>query len=68
MPRKQELHFNTPEQVEGYLRMALAAVEAVNPPEDLRVTAYEKAVDLIANKHVVVEQLGVVPDLSGVRH
>jgi hypothetical protein len=68
VPSRQEIHYNTPEQIEGYLRIALEVLDRVKPPAELREVAFAKAVDLASNKNVVVEQFAAVPDLSGVRH
>jgi hypothetical protein len=68
MPTLTEHHYNTAEQIEGYLRMALDVVEKVSPPDDLRQLAYGKAVDLFAAKTVVMPQVAQVPDLGGLRH
>jgi hypothetical protein len=68
MPTLQETHFNSPEQVEGYLRIALELVEKIGPAEDLREVAFAKAVDLVSAKNVMIPQVAAVPDLSGLRH
>jgi hypothetical protein len=56
----QEIHHNTPAQVEQYLATALALVHelAITDPA-LRVVALTKAVDLLAAKQVIVEQADV---------
>jgi hypothetical protein len=48
---------NTPEQVRDYLREALAIVEELAPPEDLREVAFGKAVDLTSSKQLTAEQI-----------
>ena len=68
MATSQETHYNTPEQVEGYLRMALELVERIGPAEDLRQPAFVKAVDLFSAKTVMVPQVAAVPDLGNLRH
>lgn len=50
------IHFNTPEAVAKYLRDALALVESLDTPDDLRVTCFEKAVDLLQGKQVFFDQ------------
>jgi hypothetical protein len=61
--RATEHQFNTPEQVEEYLRQALDIVNAVEPPEDLRGICFAKAVDLVSNKQVFFDQPAVLPAL-----
>ena len=55
--RKVELRHNAPEQVREYLRAALDLVEELNPPSDLRVAFFTKAVDLTAAKSLQIEQV-----------
>jgi hypothetical protein len=57
--RTTEHHNNTPEQVREYLQSAADAVEAVNIPPDLVPVAFEKAIDLISGKQIVMEQMGL---------
>jgi hypothetical protein len=57
--RQTEYPNNTPEQVREYLQGAADAVEAVNIPPDLIPVAFEKAIDLLASKQVVLEQVGL---------
>jgi len=67
--RRTEHQHNTPEQVKQYLEQALAIVAELELADDLRVPAFEKAVDLCAGKQITFEQ--VVPggvDLAHVRH
>lgn len=54
--RKTELPHNTPEQVTDYLRDALAVVELLEPPDDLREVCFSKAVDLFSSKQIMYEQ------------
>lgn len=68
MPTREEYHHNTPEQIEGYLRMAVQAVEAVGVPDDLRETAYAKAVDLFAAKQIILQQPAAIAGLVGPPH
>lgn len=57
--RVHERHHNTGEQIRDYLREALAVVDELDVPDDLRAVAFSKACDLAAAKAVAVEQ--VVP-------
>lgn len=50
-----EIYLNTPDQSRGYLREALAIVEELDPPEDLRAIVFAKAVDHIAQKNVTID-------------
>lgn len=51
----RETHHNTADQVRGYLAGALALVEELNPPEDLRVAVFTKAADLATAKQIFIE-------------
>jgi len=55
--RRIEHPYNTNEQVRGYLEDALAIVSELGIDGDLKVAAFERAVDLLAAKHVAMEQL-----------
>jgi len=70
--RRTEEPHNTLEQVEGYVRDALALVERLEVPEDLREVAFGKCCDLIASKQLFYEQPQAMPlpplDLSKIRH
>lgn len=55
--RKTDHHFNTDEQVEDYTRRALALVEKVDPPDDLRAAAFTAAFTALSGKQVVFEQV-----------
>jgi hypothetical protein len=57
--RQTEYHNNTPEQVREYLQGAVDAVDAVDIPPDLIPVAFEKAVDLLSGKQIVLEQVGL---------
>jgi hypothetical protein len=57
--RQTEYANNTPEQVREYLQGAADAVEAVDIPPDLIPVAFEKAIDLLAGKQIVLEQVGI---------
>jgi hypothetical protein len=54
---RHELPHNTPEQVREYLSAALEIVAELDPPTDLRVTAFDKAVNLLAAKQIGIEQV-----------
>jgi len=58
---QREFMHNTREQAEEYLAGALEIVDALGPPDDLRVAFFTKAVDLLAGKNVVLEQ----PQMGG---
>lgn len=53
--RRTETYHSTPEQVRGYLRDALAVVEELDPPEDLRAPVFVAAVNLGSAKTISVE-------------
>jgi hypothetical protein len=57
--RQTEYPNNTPEQVREYLQGAADAVEAVDIPPDLIPVAFEKAIDLLAGKQIVLEQVSL---------
>jgi hypothetical protein len=57
--RQTEYMNNTPEQVREYLQGAAEAVDAVDIPPDLIPVAFEKAIDLLAGKQIVLEQVGL---------
>jgi hypothetical protein len=57
--RTTEYPNNTPEQVREYLQGAADAVEDVNIPPDLIPVAFEKAIDLLSGKQIVLEQVGL---------
>jgi hypothetical protein len=63
--RKQELHHNTPEQVEQYIRDALGLVAKIHPPADLREAAFAQACALLSGKQIVYEQVApALPNLA----
>ena len=68
---QREFPHNTREQAEHYLAGALELVDAIGPPDDLRVAFFTKAVDLLAAKNVVLEQTqmgnGLIPPFGGGR-
>lgn len=55
--RRVEHPHNTPQQVREYLETAAKIVGELELDGDLKVPAFEKAVDLIAGKQIVVEQI-----------
>jgi hypothetical protein len=54
--RQSEAQHNTDEQVREYLTAALAIVGELDPPGDLRVPLFTKAVDLLSAKQIFFEQ------------
>jgi hypothetical protein len=63
--RRTDMHYHSPEQVREHMTEALAIVEGLDVPDDLRVAAFGKAFDLLAAKHVVMEQLGAaLPNMT----
>lgn len=56
---------NTPEQVREYLHAALELVAELEPPDDLRVALFTKAVELTAGKTMSAQPLAAGAD--GVR-
>lgn len=57
----QEAHYNSREQVVAYLAGALAVVDELDPPADLREPAFVKAVELLSAKQVFLEQADTSP-------
>lgn len=55
--KASEAHFHSTEDVERYVREALALVTNDYFPDDLREAAFSKAVDLLAQKQVTFEQV-----------
>lgn len=53
--RKTEIVHNSDEQVREYVAKALALVAELEVPDDLRVTAFERACNLYASKQVTIE-------------
>jgi hypothetical protein len=49
---RQEYPHNTPEQVREYLREGLKVIEELDPPEDLRESCFNAAVNLTAAKQI----------------
>jgi hypothetical protein len=63
--RRVEYPHHTTEQVRGYLEEACAIVAGLELDDDLRVPAFTKAVELLAAKQIVMEQIGgVVPTMA----
>ncbi len=54
---RTEYPHNTPEQVREYLREALAIVDELDVPTDLRAVAFEQAVGLVSRKALQIEQV-----------
>jgi len=63
--RRTEHHHNTAEQIRGYLAAALEVVAELEVPDDLRIAAFTKAVDLAASKSVTVEQVAPIGNSLG---
>jgi len=63
--RQTDYQHNTPEQARGYVEAALALVDELSPPDDLRVAVFTKACDLFAAKQVVLEHAAVAPQGLG---
>lgn len=57
----KSLHLNTQAEVIAWLENASEAVDAAALPDDLRVAAFTKAVDLLSNKQVQIEQSDFSP-------
>jgi len=67
--RRIEHQHNTPEQVHHYLEQALAIVNSIELTDDLRVPAFNKAVELVAGKQIVFEQIAPAGlELSQIKH
>lgn len=54
---RRELPNYTVEQVETHLREALAIVNELDPDDDDRPILLSKAIDLLAAKQIVIEQV-----------
>lgn len=57
---RTERKHNSDDQVREYLAGALAIVGELEVPDDLRVAAFGKAVDLLAAKHITFETVAPV--------
>lgn len=55
--RRTEQHHNTRDQVREYISAAAAIVAELELDGDLKVPAFEKAVDLCAGKQITFEQV-----------
>lgn len=69
--RRTETPHHSREQVTGYLDDAHAIVDELGIPDELRGIAYAKAIDLLAAKHIAIEQPyplagvpGILPHLT----
>lgn len=58
--RRTETPHNTREQVKEYIETAAAIVAELELDGDLKVPAFEKAVDLCAGKQITMEQIAPV--------
>ena len=63
--QQTEYQNNTPEQVREYLQTAADIVEAVDIPPDLVPAAFVQAVQLVAARQVVLEQIGLGVGIAG---
>jgi hypothetical protein len=63
-----EYHYNTREQVLGYLDDARAIVAELELDDDLRVPAFLKAADLLSAKNVSLTQADVTPGVLPAMH
>ena len=65
MPLRQEIAHHTPEQIEGYTRMAReVATKLFDQPEDVRAVL-PTLIGLFAAKNIVLEQAQQSPLLAG---
>jgi hypothetical protein len=55
--RRNEQHYNTRDQVRDYIATAAAIVAELELDGDLKVPAFEKAVDLVSGKQITFEQV-----------
>lgn len=58
-----EVHFNTPEQVAGYMSVALDILDALELDDELRPIVFEKAIDLLSAKQVAVNAAAFAPPI-----
>lgn len=65
--RKHEMMHNSREQVREYLAGGLELVEELNPADDLRGIVLTKAIDLLAAKHITIEQIAPIGNGLGLR-
>lgn len=66
---KTEVPHNTREQAVDVLRAAIALVDELEPPDDLRAAVFAQAAQLLAAKQVFYEQTPMgVADLGALRH
>ena len=68
--QRQEIPNNTPEQVRAYIAAALALVDELEPPDDLREAVFTAAAGMISGKQIVMIQpqpvdFGALPNLRG---
>jgi hypothetical protein len=62
--QRQEIPHHTPEQVREYLREALAVLEEIDPPADIRAPLFTQAAALLSGKNIIMGQPQPV-DLAG---
>ena len=62
---RHEMFHYTSEQVRDHLADALALVDELQPPNDLRALAFDKAVNLLSTKQTVIEQVAPgIPNMA----
>lgn len=62
---KGELRLWQPEAVESVLRDALALVERIDPPTELREAVFTSGAGLLAQKQAEIEQVAIGAVLDG---
>jgi hypothetical protein len=64
--QRAEIPNNTPEQVREYVQQALALVDDLEPPKDLREAVFTAACGLFGSKQILMQQPQPVtlPDLG----
>ena len=65
MPLRQEIAHHTPEQIEGYTRMALEVADRLFEDADDRRAVLPTLIGLFAAKNIVLEQAQPSPLLAG---
>ena len=53
---QREIHHNTEDQCEQYVRRALDILERVDPPEDLRPAVFSVLAGFVASKQIFFDQ------------
>jgi hypothetical protein len=65
MPQRTDIPNNTPEQAREYLEAALELVEQLEPPAELREHVFNRAVELLSGKQILVSQPPSVSPFAG---